>query len=395
MLGDFSICINDTNVVEANTRINKNWELFIMLILRANENITNEQMMEELWYEEDIENPVGALKNAIYNLRKFLNKVDPETSFIIMEGGRYKLNPAVDIYVDVWEFEKVAKIFLDSKNEKTGQAEFGMEVLRLYGGELLPSISDRQWLFRYAGYLRGLYLDVSKKMCEILLKSNKRMDWQDALNISNRAVLLEPLNEEMYTVYFMAMKKLNMKRAIIGYYPILSDLFYDELGERVSDEIREIYIWATEGTNKEKEDLNHIQQELMEVTRDERPIRGAYYCQYEIFKSMYQMMARTSERPGHSINIMMITLMNDKGEIPPKAKVVDEMTKLKSLLKDLLRKGDIYSRYSRNQYIIMLPVKCSENCSMIMERIRNGYQNANTAKDMVISIEAQELISIT
>ena len=32
-----------------------------------------------------------------------------------------------------------------------------------------------------------------------------------------------------------------MKQAVLSYYPVISNLFYDELGERLSPELRDIY----------------------------------------------------------------------------------------------------------------------------------------------------------
>ena len=74
-----------------------------------------------------------------------------------------------------------------------------------------------------------------------------------------------------------------MKQAVLSYYPVISNLFYDELGERLSPELRDIYLWASQGANQMKENLRQIQQDLGEITRDARPIHGAYYCEYEMF----------------------------------------------------------------------------------------------------------------
>ncbi|MFQ9680475.1 MAG: hypothetical protein ACLRZH_10680 [Ruthenibacterium lactatiformans] len=88
-----------------------------------------------------------------------------------------------------------------------------------------------------------------------------------------------------------------MKQAVLSYYPVISNLFYDELGERLSPELRDIYLWASQGANQMKENLRQIQQDLGEITRDARPIHGAYYCEYEMFKSVYQMVARSAHVP--------------------------------------------------------------------------------------------------
>ena len=62
--------------------------------------------MDGLWESDEIENPAGALKNAAYSLRKFLQKADKEKRFIITESGRYIWNPEISVTTDVWEFEQ-------------------------------------------------------------------------------------------------------------------------------------------------------------------------------------------------------------------------------------------------------------------------------------------------
>ena len=40
--------------------------------------------------------------------------------------------------------------------------------------------------------------------------------------------------------------QVDMKQAALSYYPVISNLFYDELGERLSPELRDIYLWASQ-----------------------------------------------------------------------------------------------------------------------------------------------------
>ena len=88
---------------------------------------------------------------------------------------------------------------------------------------------------------------------------------EETLDICNRAALLEPLHEELYRYIFNTMRRLDMKQAVLSYYPVISNLFYDELGERLSPELRDIYLWASQGANQMKENLRQIQQDLGEI----------------------------------------------------------------------------------------------------------------------------------
>ena len=128
-------------------------------------------------------------------------------------------------------------------------------------------------------------------------------------SICRKANLIEPLQEPIYLYMFTAMQQLGMKKAILNYYPITANLFYDELGERLCAEIRQIYFWASEGTNLIEQDLQQIQEDLAEITKDQRPIRGAYFCPYEMVKHIYHMVARSAERAGNNVVLLLLTCL--------------------------------------------------------------------------------------
>ena len=69
-LGGLRIKAGDKVLLEQGARINKPWELLIFLLLNMDEPLTNEQICEALWEDDEVANPAGALKNAAYSLRK-------------------------------------------------------------------------------------------------------------------------------------------------------------------------------------------------------------------------------------------------------------------------------------------------------------------------------------
>lgn len=391
MFGGLSIYWGDKCLAERSTRPGKPQELLALLLVRASEKMSNEQLMDALWEMDETENPAGALKNAAYQLRKFLQKADPRTPFIIMEGGRYAWNEAVPLQLDIREFETtVQRVFAHGTPENT-QVELARRALALYAGDLLPGLDGRQWVIQHNSYLRQMYLRTVKHLAGLLETRGRRADLEEVLTICNRATLLEPLQEELYWHTFSAMRGLDMKQAVLSYYPVISNLFYDELGEKLSPELRDIYLWASEGSNQIKEDLCQVQQDLSEVTRNARPICGAYYCEYEMFKHVYHMVARSAERSGNHVIIMLITIASDDGKPMPKQVTVETMLMLKDLIKNTLRKGDVFSRYSRNQYILMLPVNKAEDYEIVQQRLQSSYDKSCKNRSIHIDMKAQTL----
>lgn len=391
MLGGLSIEWNGVPILKHSARLNKSLELLALLLLNSDSFVSNEQLMDELWMDEKIENPAGALKNAVYTLRKLLQQADPDLQFVITENGRYLWNPKVPVELDVWVFEgdvKHLEMDTTSEEEKLSAAR---SALALYTGDLLPSLSGNQWVVQYNNKLRRMYLHTAEWLAHVLEKRGGRDSLKEILDVCNRAVLLEPLYEELYVYIFNAMRNLDMKQAVLSYYPVISNMFFDELGERLPQEICDVYLWASEGTTQVEENLRQIQKDLSEITKDDRPIRGAYYCEYEMFKHVYHMVARGAARAGTSVVIMLITLSARPGKVTSKQDMVDAMLQLKDIVKNTLRKGDVFSRYSRNQYILMLPVAAIVDCTIVETRLLETYGKKSIARKVAIGTKTQEL----
>lgn len=375
MFGGLNIQWKDTVVVESSSRVNKPLELLILLLLGRDHPFSNEQLTERLWEEDKVENPTGALKNAVYSLRRLLNQKIPDTEFITTVNHRYCWNPDIPLNVDLWQFED--HINRLTKEHKVLPVEerinIGLEAMELYAGDFLPLLSDRQWVLQEANYLRQMYLSAVKQTSELLLKRGRHADLEKVLAECNRAVMVEPLREDLYLCLFRAMQGLDMKTAILNYYPVISNLFFDELGEKMPDKVRDIYNWAAGSSNLPMEDIHNIQKDLDEATREAKPIQGAYCCPYEIFKHMFHMMVRSASREDNSVVLMLLTLSGEHGFTIPKEDLAHTMLKLKSVIQGTLRKGDVFSRYSRCQYILMLSVKDVSDCPVVEKRLRSAF----------------------
>lgn len=397
MFGGLRIMWGDTLIVDESTRINKPLELFVLLLQGRNMSISNEQLMERLWEDNEIENPAGALKNAVYSLRKLLRKIEPGLEFVLTEGHNYSWNKEIPLSLDLWEFEDIQ---VKLSNEQGGcdnkkQLELCRAAVKMYTGDFLPSVQSRRWVMQQTNYLRQMYLSDVLRISDILLESGDREKYSEALAVCNKALLLEPLSEELYVNLFRAMQCLDMRAAITSYYPVAANLFLDQLGVGLSASVRDIYLWASEGANQIMEDIRQIQQDLDEITRDTRPIRGAYYCEYEAFKHIYHMVVRGAVRDDNSVILMLFTLIGENGYMLTKEEQILAMLKLKEVIKGALRKGDVVSRYSRSQYVVMLSVVNENDSEIVKKRVAAGFHTQNPppkAKLEVVSCRPSSIV---
>ena len=378
MFGGLQIHVGDQYLVEKGGRVNKPIELLVYLLLNIGAQTTNEQIMEALWGDDEVENPAGALKNAAYSLRRLLAKAGLEQECIITQDRQYAWNPDVPVDLDIDRFNNLYQTAMQTPGTPAETVEkCCREALALYAGDFLPALSDRYWLIARASTLRQRYMSMVLHLSDLLLASDERADAEEVMNLCSRALLFEPLSEDIYLRYFTALRKMDMKTAVLSYYPVVANMFLDEVGQPLPESVREIYRWAAEGANLPMEDIRHIQKDLDEITRDDRPIRGAYFCPYEVFKHMYHMVVRSATRNSEDVILLLVTLVPLE---VPKQEMIRVMLSVKELIKNMLRKGDVFARYSRNQYVLMLSVKHTDDYKVVRDRLLTRYEKSGMSQ---------------
>ncbi|MCI1952698.1 MAG: winged helix-turn-helix domain-containing protein [Clostridiales bacterium] len=374
MFGEFSVYWKDHCIVEAGTRLNKPFEVLILLFQKRDLRISNEELMNRLWNEDSkADNPAGALKSAIYLLRQLLKKADPETNFIFTEGKQYVWNPEIPVQVDLWDFEDIVlKVKYDDLLEEE-KLQLCRRAIQLYTGDFLPGLSEHQWAIQQSVYYRRLYMDAIEIIGDLLFSKGSRDYWNELLSICNRAILTDPFNEKLYILLFKTMQQLDMKQEILNYYPVVSQNYFDEMGEQMPQIVRNIYQWASNSTYHTIKDIYQIEQDLEETIRSERPINGAYFCSYEVFKHIFHMIVRSADRENNCVILMLLTLSLENGMDFSKDQFNKTMEMLKAVIETTMRKGDVFSRYSRNQFVLMLPVKKSKDSKQVEKRLRQAF----------------------
>ncbi len=375
MFGEFSVCWKGHWIAEAGTRLNKPFEVLILLFQKRDLRISNEELMNRLWNEDSkADNPAGALKSAVYLLRKLLKKADPETNFIFTEGKQYVWNPEIPVQVDLWDFEDIVlKIKQDNHFPEEEKLQLCRRAIQLYTGDLLPELCEHHWAIQQSIYYRRLYMDVIEMIGDLLFSKGNRDDWNELLSICNRALLTDPFSEKLYILLFRTMQQLDMKQEILNYYPVVSQTCFDEMGEQMPQIVQNIYQWASNSTYHTIKDIHQIEQDLEETIRNGQPINGAYFCSYEIFKHIFHMIVRSADRENNCVILMLLTLSLENGANFSKDQLNKTMGILKGIIQTTMRKGDVFSRYSRNQFVLMLPVKKSKDGKQVEKRLRQAF----------------------
>ena len=215
-------------------------------------------------------------------------------------------------------------------------------------------------------YYHQRYLELALQTLSMLRDSSR---WQEAENLCRRALEIEPYSEELYQHLIFCQIVSGNRGSAVTTYENMSQLLFDTFGVLPSDESRKLYREAC----RESSDGSVSGDALREQLQETGSVSGAVFCEYDFFKLLYQVQARSIIRSGEVIHIALISLQSTGKEPLARRSADRAMENLKVLMVANLRQGDVITRCSASQFILMLPQANYENSCMVCQRIVKAF----------------------
>ena len=376
-LGKFQVKRGEELLSHDTSRSSRVWELFKYLLANRHRGIVPELALEDLWPDQEYNDPRGAMRALIFRLRKSLSS--SSNDYIQYYQGTYYWNPDNKCWLDIEEFEKLIQNAGELTETTPNDAEKMLfDAIQLYNGEFLPESFYSQWSIPIRNRYHSLCLQASLDLIELL---NKRDDYAAIINICEKLLITHPYEEEINLYYLEALLHEGRTQQAQNHYTYICKKFYQDLGIKPSIEIQNIMQSYNKGNISS---LNELQNQLIENTESV----GAFVCSSEVFKEIYQLERRRGERLGIVIFLALIT-MNINAESIESASIELYMNNLEKYLVFCLRKGDVIARWANNQYVLMLPGMTVEQGEKVMQRISIGYDKMHNE---TITIELQAVL---
>ena len=372
MLGGFTLEYKGKELVLDRNNVSKTTQLLQLLLLHTqNGGISKAALIDALYGRAEVENKNGSLNNTLFRLRKQLKAAGlPESNYINISGGMCTWDPEIAVWVDVCEFENLVALIRKEKRE-TDRLHLLMEAWKCYRGEFLPDMIGENWAAVENIKCRDDYFMCTKELCK-WLKAHER--YENLHRVSHAAAKIYPFDEwqiwEIESLIGMSRYKEGLE-----VYKDTEKLLFEEMGVAPSVKMLEQFQLMGERTSQAAGAIGDIKERLKE--KDEAV--GAYYCPFPSFIDIYHVFSRMMERSGLSVFVMLCTLdyakesVSDEGE-----KEMSEV--LKEAIQSSVRKGDFYTRYNVQQYIVMLIGISQENCPIVTKRIDKAFRRLNGGK---------------
>ena len=386
MLGGFQITIGDIVMKDTDNHSQQMWNLLEYLIVFRDQTISPKNLVGSLWPGDKSNNPTNALKNLIYRIRMLFAGygIPFAKDLICYRENAYCWSSRFVCEIDVEQFASLCTQGADTRQPDKLRIALYLRAFELYRGNFLPNSNYREWAIVLENDYRRLYFDSVYDACA-LLAANNRFDRIEA--VCEKAIGFDPFEERAHQYLIEALVRQGKQTQALAHYNDLTELFYRELGVSLSEDVRSLYREIVKTVNSVQTDLNVIKEDLCE----QQTARGAFYCAYEIFKCMYRVEARSATRTGQSIFIALLTVTDQKNRIPELPVLGKVMDQLLDSVRLSLRKGDVISRFSVTQYVLMLPTLTYENGQIVLSRIEKRFKQDFRGKEIKLHTALQPL----
>lgn len=360
------------------------WTLLQYLIRHRSRAVTNTELIELLYPEDRSDQPQSALKTLVHRTREKLGQLGylDGKEILCQRSGGYFWNPDIPIRVDAEGFESLVKGAASLETDPKEQLRLRLEAVALYKGDFLPDLAFDAWVLPVSAYYHYLYADTAALCLESLTEQGQ---YGSMVSLAQNAVAIEPFEERLYYYLILSLMHTNQIAAAKAQYESMVKRFQSEFGVTPSERLQELYKKLSASRNGVELDLGVIREQMREVERRS----GAFYCEYEFFKDIYRLEVRSAARAGAPIHICLMNV-SGKDQASLSKRVHDNvMKKLSESIQASLRSGDVYSRYSLSQYVILLPNASLENGHAVMERILRKFRQIGSYPQAEITYSLQ------
>lgn len=367
MLGKLSFCYGDEAFQMKCNDTSKVMQLFLLLLRAGKEGMPKVQLLEALYGNEETQDTKNAFRILVFRLRKLLaGTILPDDHYIEVEKGIYQLGGHLDVWIDADAFEQQGNLALLMEDKEEGLKKL-WEACHLYTGEFLPMMADEKWALMERTRYKELYFECLRKCCKLL---QERKMYEEALKLCDRAVKDYPF-EEWQLIQIDCLLALNRYQEALNVYENAASIFFEEMGNSPSEKMLSKFRAMSGQLHYAVGNLAEIKDGLEEKEFSS----GAYYCSYPSFIDTYRVVARMIERSGQSVFLMLCTLTDGWGNLLEKEEILSEQSmNLGYAVGMSLRRGDLFTRYSLNQFLVLLIGIKQEDCDLTYGRIVSRFR---------------------
>lgn len=382
LFGSFMLEYEGQMLDEETLHSNKLTRLLVYILMNRESALTHQQLLEVLG-NDDSQNPENVLKNLMYRMRKAMSELGDE-KFICTLAGAYKWNPDIIVETDYEAYEALLDALrrtADPENKKV----ICRNIIDSYKSNVSTKVSQETWMLPKTTWYQNGYLEAAHTLCELL---EKEKEWAEIELISNKVMAVDAFDEDIHCWLLKSMHGQKKYDLAIAQYEKSKKTFYENMGIQSPEKLQEAFQKMLSDIGEDIKDVSKLLDEMRETER----LKGAFICDYHIFRQIYRIEVRRIERSGLAEHMLLLTIRK-KAVRATDNTLSEGMEALELAIRCCLRAGDVASRYSPTQYVILLPMCSYESGTMVAERINKYFRNLVGKKGIELVWELTEVTS--
>lgn len=381
-LGNFTIhrCMENEShfLTERDCSSRRIWMFLQYLLAFHNKYVAQEEIIDILWDNADIVDPVNTLKTLLHRSRSLLERLGFSSGkdILLYRRGVYSWNPQLRIVTDIDRFDALCADFSEGNPQTALDA--ALQAIRLYQGDFLPNACGSPWTVSIRTYYHNKYL---RLCCDAgtALKSQKR--FQEAIDICRTATTYDPYSEACHLLLLQLLSESGAQQAALQHYNYVTNLFMDHLGVRPSEEMTALYHELAKSSKNVETNLQVVRDDLAKSCSG----FGAFFCEYAVFRNIYQLESRVALRSGQEVQLAIITLTPRTSHSQETDWCAAAMEDMKTAISSNLRGSDTFTRFTPTQYLILLPSASCENGIAAIQRVFNAFARMRSSSTVMPS----------
>lgn len=227
-LGRFAVERYGKSLRSSGKAQHKPLDLLKALIALGREGVNTRQLTEALWPDADGDAAQGAFDATLHRLRRL---IDVENA-VVLKDGKLSLNEQI-CWVDAWAFEQACRQEEGAEGapDAVGIPCDARLVRRLYRGAFMATEDDQPWMLQARERLRALF---RRRVMAIGQALEQRYQWDQAIELYQHALDIDPLTEEVYQRLMLAQRELGRLADALDIYRRCRETLSHSLGIRPS-----------------------------------------------------------------------------------------------------------------------------------------------------------------
>lgn len=384
LFGSFMLEYNGHTIGEETLHSNKLTRLLVYILVNRGSILKHQQLLEVLGIDNS-QNPENILKNLIYRMRKAMAELGDE-KFICTTSGAYCWNPDIEVETDYEQYEAWIEA-LRTENDAQKRKNLSYKIIDNYRNNVSPKVAQETWLLPKTTWYQICCIEAIHSLCELLEAEG---EWNELEIICSKAMTVDAFDEEIHCWLLKSMHGQKKYDLAIAQYEKSKKMFYENMGIQPSAELQEAFQDMLADIGEDIKDVSNLLEEMQESER----LDGAFICDYHIFRQIYRIEVRRTERSGMAEHMLLLTIRkkNSKNGSKLTENVSSEgMDALELAIRCCLRSGDVAARYSTTQFVILLPMCSYESGVAVAERIQKYFKKLTGKKGIELVWELSGL----